>query len=190
MIPISYLNTYIYCKRRFYYEFVLGEEKINFHVLQGTIKHNKVHKKSKTSNREIIHNKRVFLYSEKLGISGYSDLIEETPDKIYPVEYKKGKIGDWINDQIQLCAQALVLEEKLKIKIDFGFIYYFTSNKRKKVFFTEELRNKTIETIKEINELLLNSEIPKAQYSRRCVGCSIKTICLPEEVNYVNSLFD
>ena len=112
-IPLSQINTYVFCPRRFYYESVEGHQVVNDHVEEGKIKHEHVHtavtdrkKQDKTISR------RQYLASEALGVSGYTDLVEEKDGIPYPVEFKKAGMGNWLNDQVQLCLQGLLLEEK------------------------------------------------------------------------------
>ena len=142
LIPISMINTLIYCPRRFHYEFVQGEWKDNVHTTEGKIKHERVDKPVRgRKERDKIVTRRQYIASENLGVAGYVDLLEEKKGKIYPVEYKKGRGGGWLNDKIQLCLQAMVLEETLGRKIPFGYIYYISSHRRRKVEFDDDLRS-------------------------------------------------
>jgi CRISPR-associated exonuclease Cas4 len=86
---------------------------INAHVLEGQLRHEQAHTAGKEREGEVITLRRVYLYSERLRAAGFADLIEITGDTLAPVEYKKGRMGKWLNDHIQLCAQALCLEERL-----------------------------------------------------------------------------
>lgn len=113
-LPISSLNALEYCPRRFYYQYVQSEMLINEFVLEGTLVHQRVHQPGKQVTAEgEIQTTRVYLYSEELRLSGYSDIVEEQEGLIVPVEFKHGHQGNWLNDHIQLCAQALCLEERL-----------------------------------------------------------------------------
>src|SRR5690349_12824956 len=113
MIPISSLNALEYCPRRFYYEVVQGEMLVNEYVLEGMLDHQRVHQAGTyTAAEGGIEMTRLYLYSEALHLSGFADVIEERAGVLVPVEYKHGQQGDWLNDHIQLCAQALCLEER------------------------------------------------------------------------------
>src|SRR5260370_16840483 len=113
-IPISYLNALEYCPRRFYYEFVEGDMLVNDFVLEGTLLHERIDEPGKhTTEDGAFQAIRLYLYSEKLRLSGFADVIEEQNGVFIPVEYKHGRQGRWLNDHIQLCAQALCLEELL-----------------------------------------------------------------------------
>src|SRR5438132_2976688 len=113
-LPISHLNAFEFCPRRFYYEYVQGEMLVNEHVLEGRIRH----ETADTPGQERIENglrlRRVTLWSDRLRVIGFGDLVEAdaATGEWQPVEYKKGKMGRWLNDHIQLCAQALCLEER------------------------------------------------------------------------------
>jgi CRISPR-associated exonuclease Cas4 len=113
-----------------------------------------------------------------LGIAGKADVIEERAGEIYPIEYKKGHRGKWTNDALQLCAQALCLEEMLGRTVDRGFIYYAATGRRQEVLFTPELRQQTLDTIAVVCHLLDSGERPPNPYTPRCKGCSLYDICL------------
>ncbi|MGQ9632206.1 MAG: CRISPR-associated endonuclease Cas4g/Cas1g [bacterium] len=185
LIPISYINTYVYCARRFYYEFVQGEMPVNDHVLEGILKHRSAHESAERQRPEVSQSRRVYVSSQSLKVSGFMDIVEEGKDGIYPVEYKKGRVGKdggWLNDKIQLCAQALCLEEERGVEIGHGFLYYFASGRRQRVDFDDDLRQKTLGTIKAIFDLLESGEIPPPLNSNKCNGCSLQPLCLPAEV--------
>lgn len=156
-IPISYLNAYAYCPRRFYYEFTLGEMLVNEHVLAGTQLHERVDRSGSTGREAKQQLRRVYLCAPLLGVAGYCDLVEiaeGSPDlissalagELSPVEYKKGKMGQWLDDHVQLCAQALALEEVLVVPdgtIAQGYLFYFGSARREAVALDTPLREKT-----------------------------------------------
>jgi CRISPR-associated exonuclease Cas4 len=112
-IYISALNHYEYCPTRCYWIYVAGEFQDNEYTVEGDIIHENVHKTMKTTRGDLVQLRRVHVYSKKYGLIGFADLIEEKAGEIYPVEYKRGRRGDWRNDKLQLCAQALCIEEML-----------------------------------------------------------------------------
>lgn len=183
-IPISSLNHYDYCPKRAWYIFVCGEFVDNAHTVEGTLLHTRSDSSERTVRGDLIQTRTVYLYSQKYGLSGIADVIEEKAGDIYPVEYKKGGKGDWKNDQLQLCAQALCLEEMLKLlqPIPRGFLYYASTGNRKEIEFAEALRTYTINTIYAVRDLLEIQTRPDVSYNRRCRGCSLYAICLPKEV--------
>ena len=188
VIPISLLNAYEYCPRRFYYEFVQAEMLVNEFVLDGTVLHEGIDEPGQrmTPDGDAVI-RRVPLFSETLGLTGFADLVEAHGGAVTPVEYKHGRAGKWLNDHIQLCAQALCLEERLpdRLSIPGGAIFYFGSRKREQVAFTPELRALTRETIARARALAHAGAIPpplEGKVAARCADCSLKPLCLPDEV--------
>ena len=188
-IPLSQINTYVFCPRRFYYESVEGHQVINEHIEEGKIKHARVDTAMKDrSERGTKVSRRQYLASEKLGVSGYVDMIEEKNGVPYPVEYKKAGMGNWLNDQVQLCLQGMLIEESAGITVPHGYIYYIGSKRRRKVLFDDELRRTSCDSIAGAESLLQTKKIPEPVHDNRCNGCSVRKICLPDEVAYLHEL--
>jgi CRISPR-associated exonuclease Cas4 len=187
-IPISYLNALEYCPRRFYYEFVQGDMLVNEFVLEGTLLHQQADEPGQHREDGVTQINRLYLHSETLRLTGFADIIEEQQDGLLaPVEYKHGKEGKWLNDHVQLCAQALCLEERQPDKppISYGYVFYFGSRKRVQVHFTPELRTKTRAVIDQAFQLSLQDIPPpplEGKLTVRCRDCSLYSICLPKEV--------
>ena len=182
-LPISMLNQLEYCERRFWYMFVQGEMEVNAPVLEGMLQHERVHRVGAERTGETVRQRRVYVYSHRLRLVGFVDMVEEANGQVYPVEYKHGRMGRWLNDHIQLCAQAMCLEEKLGVTVEQGVIFYFGSRRRVVVPFTPELRERTLASIKRAFELLAHGEIPPPiENYRKCRDCSLEPICLPREV--------
>ena len=196
-IPISALNALEYCPRRFYYQFVQGDRLVNEFVLDGTLAHKRVHQQAtrQTTPDGEIQTTRLYLHSETLRISGFADVIEEQEGKITPIEYKhgqQGKHGGWLNDAVQLCAQALCLEEVQpnRPRIDYGYIFYIASRRRVQVQFTPELRERTLTAITRAFQVaMLDTPPPPLSGADviRCPGCSLLPLCLPDEVILLRS---
>ncbi len=181
LIPISALNQYTFCPRRCWYMHVAHEFFDNAHTVEGTLLHERADSGEATRRGDLWQVRSVYLYSARYGLTGKADLIEEQSGEIYPVEYKKGRRGEWNNDQIQLCAQALALEDMLQRGIPRGFLYYAATGRRQEVPLTKDLRQETIETIGKVRELLRNGHRPLATYMPKCKGCSLYRVCLPRE---------
>ncbi len=193
-LSISYLNALEYCPRRFYYECALGEFIDNAHVVEGTMRHERSDSGVTTSGDSITTFRRVWVWSNHLRLSGFADVVEEQEGQLTPIEYKKGKMGQWLNDHVQLCAQALCLEEMLGRPIPRGYIFYFGSARREEVEFTEALRQHTEATIQLAFTLLAQGELPPPLVGRsskrgqlpslhpKCKDCSLEPLCLPREV--------
>ena len=190
-IPLSQINTYVFCPRRFYYESVEGHQVINEHVEEGKIKHTRVDTEMKERNeRGARVSRRQYLASDTLGVSGYLDLIEEKNGVPCPVEYKKAGTGDWLNDQVQLCLQGMLIEENTGAAVPHGYIYYIGSKRRRKVVFDDELRQISRDFVSDAETLLETRKIPEPVHDNRCNGCSVRGICLPDEVAYLKELDD
>ena len=190
-VLISALNQYSYCPLRCYWMFVEHEFADNEHTIEGTLGHSRVHAEGQTTRGELFQLRSVYLYSQRYGICGQADLIEERDGAVYPVEYKKGRMGRWTNDALQLCAQALCLEEMMSashgtpVRVTQGFIYYASTGRRKAVPLDDALRTHTLETIEAVRTLLHTRQRPQVGYSARCRGCSVYDICLPRETALV-----
>lgn len=202
-IAISALNALEYCPRRFYYQFVQGERLVNEFVLEGTLVHRRVHQEGvRTSAEGEITTTRLYLYSERLRIAGFADVIEERDGLLIPVEYKRGRAGKtgskWY-DAVQLCAQALCLEEQLAEReqpaghdaasapahIPYGYIFYAGSRQRVQVPFDEALRARTLAAIEQAFQVATQPAPPpplSGELVARCPACSLLTLCLPDEV--------
>src|SRR5437870_1940057 len=179
MLPISSLNALEYCPRKFYYQFVQGEMMVNEFVLEGTLEHLRVHQAgSRTTAEGEFETTRLYLYSEALHLTGFADVIEERAGLFVPVEYKHGQQGEWLNDHIQLCAQALCLEERQPSKplIPYGYIYYVGSRRRVQVPFTPQLRARTKAAIAQAFQVAARQTPPpplSGEFAARCPNCSL-----------------
>ncbi|QPW59275.1 CRISPR-associated protein Cas4 (plasmid) [Clostridium botulinum] len=132
-IEASAINTYLYCPRRCYYEYVQNEFESNVYTMLGDQVHENVDKFGEEERRGKIIYKNVKLSSDNYGVILKVDTIEQDEDEVYPVEYKRGKKGFWKNDKYQITIQAMLLEEKLKRSINKGYIYYVGSKERVEV---------------------------------------------------------
>lgn len=176
-IMISALQHYAYCPRQcalIHIEQVFSE---NEYTMKGNLSHNQVHKEKNS----LTESSSMTLWSDTYGIIGRSDKIEWHKNAPIPVEYKFGRVNKTtkLPDEIQLCAQALCLEEMFQLKIDRGEIFYVSSQKRRLVQFSDALRQKTIETIKSVRELINKGVLPKPVNDHRCDKCSLIEICIP-----------
>lgn len=192
-LPISALNALVYCPRKFYYQFVHGETLTNALMLEGTLLHQRVHQAgTHTSAAGEMQTTRLYLSSDLLRLSGFADVVEERADVLIPVEYKHGKAGEWLNDQVQLCAQALCLEERQPDKppLPYGYIYYAGSRHRVQVPFTSQLRASTRAAIAhawQVAALLTPPPPLQGKLTARCPNCSLLPLCLPEEVRLLQA---
>jgi len=179
-VPISSLNQYAYCPHRCWRMFCTGEFEDNAYTIEGTTIHDRVHTLSQEMRDDTWQVRSIWLKSEQYHLIGKSDLIEAQNGQLYPVEYKRGKVGDHENDALQVCAQALCLEEMTGTAVTEGFVYYAQSHQRHPVKIDERLRQGAIATIAAIQTLFSGDLIPPPKYSPRCRGCSLYAACLPQ----------
>lgn len=186
-LPISMLNQLEYCERRSYLMHVMGEMEVNVHVLEGTFRHEKAHTAGRESEDGVVTRRKVYVWSDELRIAGFADVVEQDAVLPYggliPVEYKKGRMGKWLNDHIQLCAQALCISERTGAVTPKGYIFYFGSRHREEVKFTPELRQRTVQSIVRAHELARTHRLPPPlENYNKCRDCSLEHVCLPREV--------
>ena len=184
-ISIAALNQYNYCPHRCWRMFCAGEFVDNQYTIEGTSLHDRVHTLGDSHREETWQVRAIWLKSERHGLIGKADLIEEQDGRIYPVEYKRSAKGDFANDELQVCAQALCLEEMTGQHIACGYVYYCQSHQRQSVELTPELRNLTIGSIASVRQLLGTGKMPKPIYTSRCQGCSLQSQCLPKVASKV-----
>ncbi|MCC5608199.1 CRISPR-associated protein Cas4 [Nostoc sp. CHAB 5834] len=189
-ISIAALNQYAYCPHRCWRMFCAGEFTDNQYTIEGTTLHDRVHTTGDVQRGETWQVRAIWLKSEQYKLIGKSDLIESESGQVYPVEYKRGRKGEWDNDELQVCAQALCLEEMTGQPVTTGYIYYAHSHQRQLVEINQELRKSAIATIEFVTNLLETGAMPKPVYSKRCQGCSLYSQCLPKATDKVKSYQD
>lgn len=208
-LPLSALNDFLYCERRAALKFIEGVRGENEHTLLGDLAHEAVDTPGYEHRAGWTLLRALPVYSDTLGLSGKADLVEvlrapresqisdfrsEMPRRIAaarPVEYKKGPRRRWSNDEVQLCAQALCLEEMFGLGVDSGAIYHAQSQRRTEVAFDDVLRGRTLSAISNLKSLISNSIIPPAELKPQCDGCSLRGVCLPEAAGHrAIDLFD
>lgn len=187
-ILISAFNQFAYCSRRC--SLIHGEHEFadNLHTQRGTTGHERVD----ALHHEIKAGVRVEfalpIWSDVLGLSGRCDVVEFHLDgAVYPVEYKNGVKQKWFNDDLQLTAQVVCLEEMLSKRIEAGAIFHIQSRRRREVLMTTELRQSVVTTIAAIRALLTAPHLPPPTTEiQRCRGCSMVDICQPEVLRGVD----
>lgn len=182
---LSALNHFSYCKRRAYLIHAEGVYVNNEHTIKGTLHHTHADLPGFEARAGWILLRALPVFSDTLGLSGKADIVEvrRKGDVILearPVEYKSGAARPWENDEVQLCAQALCLEEMFHLTIPEGLIFHVKSQKRRTVAFTPEVRASTAETIRNVQTLLHSVRLPVPILTPRCDGCSLREVCLPE----------
>ncbi len=199
-LPISSLQHYAYCPRQFALIHVEQAWEENHLTAEGRLLHERVDSGEKEQRGKISYERGGSVISYDLKIQGKLDLLEIESghqEKYFPVEYKRGKskIEDW--DRIQLCAQALCIEEMRQTSIPKGAIWYWETRKRETVDINDGLRNKTIQVITDAINVLESGKTPfPIEEKRKCRACSLKELCRPQTFlkdrssNYIKELFD
>jgi len=179
-VPLSLLNDYLYCERRAALKTVEGVRSANAHTAKGDIVHEHADLPGCEVAKGVTLLRALPVWSDTLGLSGKCDIVEQRADgTLLPVEYKSGKRRQWDNDDVQLCAQALCLEEMLDTDIPGGAVFHSDSKRRREVPFTPELRALTQQTITALQELAAGSTVPPAVFKPACEHCSLFDLCLP-----------
>jgi len=184
LIMLSALQHYVFCPRQcalIHIEQLWAE---NVLTAEGRIMHDKVD----TANRESRGNIRIEygvpMRSLRLGLIGRADVIEfhKHGNKWipFPVEYKRGKPKPDNCDKVQICAQAICLEEMMNVEIPAGALFYGETRHRHDVEFDTALRQETEKAAVRLRELIASGATPPPVYSAKCKKCSLVEICLPQ----------
>ncbi len=181
-LPLAYLNAWEYCPRRFYLEYQLGEMEDNEHIIMGRHLHRNINREGILQEGDTLSYQQQWVWSDRLKISGIIDAVEEKDKQLLPLEYKKGKMANHLNDHFQLCAAALCLEERTGRSIAYGEIFYHANRRRQKVVFTPQLRQATEQAIQDAQAAARRAMPAPIDHPKKCQACSLQGICLPFEV--------
>ncbi len=184
-LPISGLQHLAFCPRQWgliHLEQVWHE---NLLTAEGRLLHEAVDLPGQSRRDQVRTVRGMWLCSKRLLLTGRADVVEFKPEP-YPVEYKRGKRKP--NDDVQLCAQALCLEEMLHVPVPRGAVYHVKTRRRRTVEFNAELRMLTLEAIERTRALLAEDHVPPAVLKPQCDGCSLHGVCLPELTAAADSL--
>jgi CRISPR-associated exonuclease Cas4 len=180
-VLISAIEHYSYCPRQCALIHVEQTFDENVFTIRGKLAHERVDAGDDAPSHGTKTVRGIPIWSERYGLRGKADVVEFQPDGPYPVEYKVGRRHGPYAD-LQLCAQALCLEEMLGVNIPRGAIYYAAARKRHEVRFDASLRARTLEIIAAIREMLITQRLPDAPNDERCPNCSLINACLPHVV--------
>lgn len=199
-LQLSALQHYAYCPRQFALIHIEQAWEENFHTAHGRLLHERVDSYESEQRGDTRYERSISVLSHRLRIRGKLDLLEVTgkpATSYFPVEYKRGKpkVEDW--DRIQLCAQALCLEEMRGIAIGSGALWYWQVRKRELVQLDETLRSVTEQAVEAAHALMASGITPMPTTTKqRCRACSLIDLCQPETFRndhsgrYIESLFD
>lgn len=193
-LQLSGIQHFSFCRRQWALIHIEQQWAENLRTTEGRILHEKAHDGSAAERRgDLMIIRDLAVMSARLGVSGKCDVVEfhRKPGGIYlhgyegewqpyPVEYKRGSSKANDADRLQLCAQAICLEEMLCCDILEGALFYGEVRRREKVAFTEELRKQVFQLFEEMHELYRRQHTPKVRMSRSCNACSLKDICVPK----------
>lgn len=198
---LSALNDFLYCPRRCALHRIEGVWVDNAHTLTGMLAHEKADDPGYRENVDalgvVLRIERALpLFCRRLNLVGKGDIVEfhRNPSQMshltsgtsrgaaipHPVDYKLGPKRKWDNDEVQLCAQAICLEEMLGVAVPAGSVYHVKSRHRRKVIFDQKLRVLTLRVIEEVRDLLEQETVPPAVLKPQCEGCSLNAVCMPE----------
>lgn len=184
-LPLAYLNAWEYCPRRFYLEYVLGEMEDNEHIIQGRHLHRNIDEPGTIQEGDVLIHQQQWVWSDRLLVSGIIDAVEEREGQLVPVEYKKGKMTQHLNDHFQLCAAALCLEERTGRSISYGEIFYHANRRRQRVNFTPQLRQATESASTAARQAAYQPMPRPITNAKKCQACSLQGICLPFEMKHL-----
>lgn len=181
LLPISALQHLIFCERQCALIHVEQLWSENVFTVEGRQLHDKAHDGTTDSRGDLRITRSLWLKSHRLGLIGQADVVEFSCDgRVTPVEYKRGKPKKDDSDRVQLCAQAICLEEMLDITIPAGALFYGTRKRRTEVLFDDDLRQKTEEVTRRLRQMIDRRETPPAKREKKCEKCSLLQLCMPD----------
>lgn len=191
---LSGIQHFSFCKRQWALIHIEQQWRENLHTVEGQILHERAHDGTQKEKRgDLVVTRGMAIFSRTLGITGSCDIVEFHKDadgvnifgrngtyRPIPVEYKKGKPKEDESDMLQLCAQAMCLEEMLVCDIPEAFMFYGETKRRLKVALDEGLRTRLKAMVKEMHDLYDRRYTPKVKVSNKCKACSLSEICMPK----------
>lgn len=194
LVPLSALRHWVVCPRQccLIHLEQLWEE--NVATVEGRLLHERTHEQATGSRRGVRVVTGMPLRSRALGLVGVADLVELHPGpdgrpRAYPVEYKRGRPKPHRADEVQLCAQALALEEMLGTDVPEGALFYGKERRRTVVRIDAELRALTLQVAEEVRAALRAGATPPPVYEkRRCEACSLIELCRPKALGKTRSI--
>ncbi|MFY9725484.1 MAG: CRISPR-associated protein Cas4 [Bryobacteraceae bacterium] len=195
LLPLSGLQHLTFCERRWALIHLERQWEENLFTAEGEVLHEKAHSADIESRPEVLVRRTLALHSFRLGLSGQADVVEFLPCapqqsgivmprrkglwRPYPIEYKRsrGRLGPAY--KIQLCAQALCLEEMLGTPVERGAIFDGRARRRVEVMFDAALRGQVEQAAERMHAIQESRKTPPPVYEKKCEGCSMKPVCLP-----------
>lgn len=196
LLPLSGLQHLVFCERQCALIHIEQAWEENLYTAEGRVLHERVHEADQVSRGKIRVEYAMPLRSLRLGLIAKADVVEfhrvrGSDGEIwrpFPVEYKRGKPKKDNADKVQLCAQAICLEEMLGVEVPCGALFYGKTRHREDVAFEDDLRSETEETARRFHILIEAAKTPKPLYGKKCKTCSMKDLCLPKTVEKQRSI--
>lgn len=181
LLPISALQHLLFCERQcalIHIEQVWAE---NAFTMEGNVLHERAHDGPDETRPSVRTARGLPVRSLALGLSGQCDVVEfHASGAVLPVEYKRGKSKARVADEVQLCAQALCLEEMLNRPVERGALYSGQRRRRTEIVFGEGLRERTADAARQLRALFASGRTPPAIREKKCDSCSLLPICMPD----------
>lgn len=193
-LMISALQHFVFCRRQWALIHVEQLWKDNVRTVEGNLMHQRAHDEKQIEKRPgLITMRGLRVHSRRLNVTGICDVVEfrQQEDGIslpgyeghwqpYPVEYKRGRPKTHDADELQLCAQAMCLEEMLLCSVPEGSLYYGEPKRRTRVEFSADMRKRVETLLAEMHQDMQRGYTPRPKPTRSCQACSLKDLCLPE----------
>lgn len=184
VVPISALQHYLFCERQCALIHVEGAWADNALTVEGSHLHEKAHEGLSEMRGGVRVVRGLWLRSERLGLVGKADVVEfhaaaGGTARPFPVEYKRGRPKAHDADRVQLCAQALCLEEMLNQEVPAGALFYGATHRREDVVLSDDLRARTESAVARVRAIIIEGRTPLAGREAKCEACSLEDLCLP-----------
>lgn len=186
LLPLSALQHYLFCPRQCALIHLEQQWAENRYTAEGNVAHKRAHDAPDESRPRVYITHSLPVRSFTLGVSGQCDVVEFHKDKngstthVIPVEYKRGKPKSHRADEVQVCAQAICIEEMLNTQIDDAFLFYGKRKRRTKVHLDDALRSLTRSIAQQMHSMYESRSNPTAVYKKqKCEACSLINICQP-----------
>ena len=194
LLPLSGLQHFAFCRRQWALIHIENQWQENLRTVEGHLFHRRAHDEAARERRgNTLILRGLPIVSHTLGLSGQCDVVEFhlTPEGVplrgeegrwlpFPVEYKRGRPKEHRADELQLCAQAMCLEEMLCCVVPAGALFYGEPRRRTAVEFSPELRQMVRDFSEEMHQYARRGHTPKAKPTKSCNACSLKDLCLPQ----------
>ncbi|MHB8843726.1 MAG: CRISPR-associated protein Cas4 [Nitrospirota bacterium] len=180
---VSALEHYSYCPRQcalIHIEHVWDE---NVYTMRGRDTHERVDETSSRAEASVRVERALPIWSRRLNLTGRADVVEFHGDAPYPVEYKSGRYRRGHSESLQLCAQAVCLEEMFGVTVEKGALYWHGSRERKEIALTAALKEQVEKIAAKVHLMISENRMPPPVNDERCKECSLREACMPGVVD-------